>query len=411
MSIAKNKNRFFILCFITYATAYLCRLNLSVALEKMGSGLGLGSSESLTLLGTSFFIVYALSQLICGFAGDKVNAVKFVTISVCGLTASNFLISQMTSFIPVLLLWCCNAVFQAMLWGPMMRMLSMVFPPEAKTKLTLGMTISQICGYILTWGGLGQLLLDSAWKNYFLIPSLIAVISAAAWLYISFSVKDIEPNTDVAKIKKLSTRQAISIMIKDKLYLTCIMSILSGIIKESFSMWAPIILTMLLGINVKTSLLFLMMFPFGQTVGSLLSAFLHKKFTKSIYTPLIISYSIMAVICLMFFIPNISVVATVLLMVLVCALCNCSGCTFFGIIPLSYSKDGMVSTLAGMFDFCSYVGSAISSFVLAILLSSDNIIPLVILWGCMAIASIILAVIMKSQSGDCAASVDSVTSV
>lgn len=119
----------------------------------------------------------------------------------------------------------------------------------------------------------------------------------------------------------------------------------------------------------------------------------------------------MAVICLMFFIPNISVVATVLLMVLVCALCNCSGCTFFGIIPLSYSKDGMVSTLAGMFDFCSYVGSAISSFVLAILLSSDNIIPLVILWGCMAIASIILAVIMKSQSGDCAASVDSVTSV
>ena len=395
MWFIKNRRSFFVLCFSTYAGAYLCRLNLSIALEKIGVGFGISSAQTLTGFGTTFFVVYAVTQLCSGFLGDRLNPISYVSVAAWGIAISNFLISQMSSVEAVLLLWCLNAVFQAMLWGPIMRMLSMVFPGEAKNRVALGMVISQIAGYVLAWGGLGQILIDSSWRYYFLIPSLVAVFPAGCWLYVCVTAGKIGEGVSRTPVPGRKRRDIFATIRNDRLWLVGILCILCGIIKESFSMWAPVILTMLLGMDVQSSLLFLMMFPFGQALGSLFSAWLIRNTRDKIRVPLIVEYGVMTVCCAGLFVPDMPVALIILLMVMISAMANAGGNTYFGFLPMSYRTKGMVSTLSGSFDFCSYVGSALSSFVFASVLSGESITPLAMLWGGIAVVSIVLTALVR----------------
>ena len=55
-----------LLSWITYVTAYLCRVNLSTVLDKLSVGLNV-SMEFLGIASSVYFVTYAVGQLINGF--------------------------------------------------------------------------------------------------------------------------------------------------------------------------------------------------------------------------------------------------------------------------------------------------------------------------------------------------------
>ena len=57
---------------ITYAFYYMGRVNLSIAIPELRVSLDL-SSQQVGLLGTCFFLSYALDQLISGHLGDRIS--------------------------------------------------------------------------------------------------------------------------------------------------------------------------------------------------------------------------------------------------------------------------------------------------------------------------------------------------
>ena len=174
------------LCWATYLSAYLCRINLSSALEKMAPGLGV-EIPALGLLGSLFFITYAIGQLINGFIGDRVIPKRFILIALSGTALANLLISLSKSYVVVLLLWCANGYFQSMFWGPLMRMLSMRFSPESGSAVATGMSTSMTAAYILSWSVLGIALVNQGWQTYFGVPFYCALFMLALWaLYLIF---------------------------------------------------------------------------------------------------------------------------------------------------------------------------------------------------------------------------------
>ena len=68
------------------------------------------------------------------------------------------------------------------------------------------------------------------------------------------------------------------------------------------------------------------------------------------------------------------------------------GCNniLLGIAPLSYAKEGMVSSLVGIFDFSSYCGAAISSYVLGVFLTEENFTPVLFIWAGVSIIALLL---------------------
>lgn len=80
-----------------------------------------------------------------------------------------------------------------------------------------------------------------------------------------------------------------------------------------------------------------------------------------------------------------------------------SGCGWLIIsyLPLSFSKNGMVSSIVGIFDFSIYTGAALASFIIGICLTYFEFSVIVILW---LIVCSIAAILMLTQVGHVLAS-------
>ena len=61
----------FIACFAAYTASYVGRINFSAALSAIVSS-GLFSKPEGGLIGSAFFVVYGVFQIINGFLGDKI---------------------------------------------------------------------------------------------------------------------------------------------------------------------------------------------------------------------------------------------------------------------------------------------------------------------------------------------------
>ena len=64
--------RIVVMGWVTYASFYLGRVNLSIAIPDLRENLSL-SSQDIGLLGSGFFLSYAFGQLITGHLGDRIS--------------------------------------------------------------------------------------------------------------------------------------------------------------------------------------------------------------------------------------------------------------------------------------------------------------------------------------------------
>ena len=62
-----------IMAWVTYTAAYLCRVNISTALDKLSVGMNV-SLEYLGYASSVYFVTYAVGQLVNGIIGDRVYA-------------------------------------------------------------------------------------------------------------------------------------------------------------------------------------------------------------------------------------------------------------------------------------------------------------------------------------------------
>jgi len=377
LGIWKSDKLFFMLCWATYLSAYLCRINLSSALEKMAPGLGV-EIPALGLLGSLFFITYAIGQLINGFIGDRVIPKRFILIALSGTALANLLISLSKSYVVVLLLWCANGYFQSMFWGPLMRMLSMRFSPESGSAVATGMSTSMTAAYILSWSVLGIALVNQGWQTYFGVPFYCALFMLALWaLYLIFGRRSYTAYPAAAPNDIRILFAAIS---KYRLWRVCIVCICQGIIKDGVTLWAPIILSALLGFNMKQSPFFLILFPLANFGGALLSGALSKRLSGNIQIPMRYIFSGVLLCCVLLMVPGMPAVASVILMACISALIFGCNNILLGIVPLSFAQENIVSSLAGIFDFSAYVGAAISALALGIVVTSQTIVPIAAFW-------------------------------
>ena len=70
----KTKSKFiiFLTCYLAYTAIYVARLNLTMATPGFKAE-NILSQEQIGLMGSAFFVVYALGRIINGYIGDKTS--------------------------------------------------------------------------------------------------------------------------------------------------------------------------------------------------------------------------------------------------------------------------------------------------------------------------------------------------
>lgn len=385
----KTKNlMFFLICWLTYVSSYLCRVNLSSVFYKLESEFQ-SNSTFLGVLGTLFFFTYAFGQLINGYIGDHVSPYKFITFAVFGTAVLNFVIPTTSSIYILMVCWGLNGIFQSMLWGPLIRVLSFHFPQEQRVNVVSGMSSSIIAGFILSWTVLGNLFIDLSWKYYFYVPSVCAFIMFFLWLMISRNKRYIQVKENH---RGVPFKEALHTIITEKLWIVALMCICIGLIKENLALLTPLFLTKALGISAKQSVFYVMMTPIANLCGIFLSRYLIKLYGKSIKNIILILLVSLAACSFSLYYANSNPIAVVILFPAIAALSYGCSFIFISFIPISFADKNIVSTLIGIFDFSSYIGAALSSTAFGYILSSSkwNTIPLI--WGIIAILGLLLSI-------------------
>ena len=81
------------LCFFAYLSAYLTRLNISIALPDITEHLGYSDISAVSFIPGTFFWCYALGQLVSGWVGDRVSPKYMIGIGLAGSSLFNILFS------------------------------------------------------------------------------------------------------------------------------------------------------------------------------------------------------------------------------------------------------------------------------------------------------------------------------
>lgn len=359
-------NKLFFLCWASYAAAYICRVNISSALDKLQQSFQV-SSNLLGILGVAFFITYAAGQLINGVAADQVSPQMYIVAALCGTVAVNFLISCCTSFGWIVFLWMLNGFFQSMFWGPMMRLLSCRYSKSISHKISMGMASSLIVGFILSWTLLGRMLLPCSWKAYFWVPAALTVLFIPVWATLALRSRR-NGAADAGGFAGCTERirHSFSRLKNRNIKGIAVICFCMGVIKESVFYWTPLIFTRALGIEIESSLLYIVLIPVFNFGGLFLANSLAKKYAADYHKTLRMLFgatgllSVVLLLC-----PDGNALATVLLFAVVSAVISGAHSILLSYIPLQFGNENVVSTLVGIFDCSAYFGAAFSTYVLA----------------------------------------------
>lgn len=370
------RNKVFILCWCAYTGAYLCRTNLSIVipvLEDLGWSRG-----SIGFMGSLFFWTYAFGQLINGYIGDRVNTKMFIFISLFLSSSINILLGTISSKVIFTILWGINGFLLSMLWGPIIRILGSWFPEGSNNRIGVGISTSMFFGYLVYWGPLGNIIKGINWRLAFYIPGILVLLFSLYWL-ITFPSKSKKKNLSLeTEIERIPLKNLLTV----EIMLTALACMVQGVIKESIGLWTPTIIKDIIRGNSN----FALIIPVMSFLGLFLAGWINSKINHKEEVSVSIMYLMNLGICMLLAKSfGFSLYLTLLLLGFSSAILYGANVLLLANIPLRFAKYGFASTLAGFFDFSSYIGSALASIITGSMTVNLGWKTIFLLWGILSI--------------------------
>lgn len=384
-----------LLCWLTYVSAYLCRLNLSTALDKVSAGLAM-NLETLGIASSVYFGTYAVGQLCSGIIGDRVSPHRFIVTALLMTGAINSVLGLQSSGGLFLILWGLNGFCQSMFWSTLLRLLSFYSGEEEKKTVSTVMTTCSVTGYFLSWVVLGYALKPCSFRPYFLIPGVLALGLIPVWILLSGKLRFSQAVSQRAKTPPLPV--VAKEFVRDRLYFVSLLGMVVGAIREGAVFWMPTIFASVLDLGSQ-SLAYLLLMPIAMLSGVLFAQWILGRFYENVKLAVLATMASSVVIAgLLVLSGERGSILTVLLIALLIAAVNAGNWFNISYYPLCFAERNIVSTLIGTFDFSSYLGASFMAGTLGVVLTRFGWRALTLLWLGLTVIAFVLAL---TGAGSC----------
>jgi len=346
-----------------YMMSYLTRINFGAVISEMVSKTGF-SQSMLSLSLTGSFITYGVGQIFSGVLGDLVSPKKLVTIGFSTTVVMNFAIPFCPTPYYMLAVWCLNGFAQSLMWPPMVKIMTAYLTEEeykaSVTKVSWGSSFGTILVYLLT----PLLITLTGWRWVFFTSAIGGGVMLAVWILLS-------PDAQVKKENKekiASVSGAYSTLFSPLMLGVMAAIIFQGILRDGVTTWMPSYLAQTYDLSNSVSILTGVIMPiFGivcyQIAGGLYVKRLPNPLSCGGVLALAGSFSALGLYLSTGTNPFLSVLFTAVLigcmhgvnLMLVC------------MIPPYFKRFGNVSAASGIINSCTYVGSAVSTYGVALI--------------------------------------------
>lgn len=384
------QRRILLTCILVYTTAYAGRMNLSAALTGIAQDLSLSMARA-GALQTVFAIVYACGQLVNGTVVDHLNPAKYMLVGITGTAMCNLAMGFGKTYPALIAIWSLNAVFQSMMWTPIMRLLAMYFP-ERKTRerANEAVALTLIVGHFASWAVSGFVSGRTGWRYSFVIPACAAFVVAMAAM---FALRGIGNTGSAAHSRRSEQVQSgdstLRILSATGFFMVLGTCMLFGFIRDGVITWTPTILHYIGEGKALSSAVFSLVLPVLNFIGVLIGFSLRRRGSRphSVVSMMMIT----AIACglpLLALLGNLPLTAA--LLGCICAAMYGANTMLTGLIPFEYNRVGKTGMTAGLVDSFIYAGSALAGALAGGVYEGLGAKALAALWAIAAGVSIVL---------------------
>lgn len=384
------QRRILLTCVLVYTTAYAGRMNLSAALHGIASDLSLSMARA-GFLQTVFAIIYAAGQMVNGTIVDHLNPAKYMLVGIAGTAACNMAMGFGKTYSALLAIWSLNAVFQSMMWTPIMRLLAMYFPERRiRERANEVVALTLIVGHLISWAISGFVSGNAGWRYSFVIPACAAFVVAASASFALRGIGTVPREKSVQSVAQHAAGDSIlRVFSSTGFYLVLGTCILHGFIRDGAITWTPTILYRMDDTGELSPAVFSLVLPVLNFIGVMIGFSLRRRGARPYG---VVAVMMAAAICcglpLMGLLGN--MVITAALLGCMCAAMYGANTMLTGLIPFEYNRIGKTGMTAGLVDSMIYAGSALAGALAGGIYEGMGTIWLVALWVAAAAVSIVL---------------------
>lgn len=354
------------LCTLVYFASYLMRINFSVMIEEICKSTG-NSRDALAVVLTGMTIFYGTGQVINGFLGDRISPNRMLTFGLILAAICNGAMFLSPSVPFMIAVWCVNGFAHAMLWPPIVRLLSTYLNDEeysyAVVRVSWGSSFATIFLYLLC----PVLLSFLSWRAIILSLAVVGIAIAVSWtlLYPRLFRSETKKAAVTEPGKKDPAPQKKGIPLPKSVFIPVVLIflgiVLQGMLRDGVTTWMPSFLTDSFGFDAKQSIFYTVILAVFSIFSFMGANILHNKLFKNEVTCAGFIFILSAICAAVLYFIQSYAIASILLMSLVVAGMHGINLMLITIVPKRFVKSGRVSTFSGILNAGTYVGSAIAS--------------------------------------------------
>lgn len=350
---------------LIYFTSYVTRINLAAVISEVVTATGFSRTELAVAL-TCLSATYGIGQVVNGMLGDRVKPQNLILTGLITATVINFVFPFLASS-PMLMaiLWGINGFAQAMMWPPIVKILVANMDDNmysyAVVRVSWGSSIGTIAVYLLA-----PLLIGiTGWQGVFIASALIGAIVTVLWCFIKGNIQvPAQQVSDGGKpVKAHIPKQALFPMVFIALGI-----IFQGMLRDGVTSWMPSYLSEIFNLGNQTSIFCTVSLALFGMVSYTVATALYKRFFSNEVTcggVIFIASIVSALLLFIFF--DAGAVLSILLMAILTACMHGINLMLITHVPKRFKKYGNISTISGAVNACTYIGSAIFTYAVALL--------------------------------------------
>jgi len=326
------------------------------------------SFAKMGMLGSVFFVVYAVGQILNGLAAGRRSPRKIIITGIIGSAVVNLLFGANSLFPVMLVLWGLNAYFQSAGWSPSVKIVSNWFS-EKKAGMVSGLFgASYHFGNAVSWLIAGGIAFLFSWRILFFLPALLFLLSG---LHFLLFVRDHPEEETVLKTEQVTQEPGHSYagdflkIIKDPRILQVgIASMFLGIAAYGFLYWMPSYLYKERSMSLSTASFNALCFPLAGALGAIAAGWASDRLFRSKRKPVIL-IMISSAIILTFIFPYLSGLSrflTIPALILLGFMVDGPHILFGMTFAIDYGKE-KAAAIAGFINSLNYLGSAAGIFI------------------------------------------------
>lgn len=383
------------LCTVLYFVSYISRINLSAAMvEIVKSGFSPENTVALALSLCS--ITYGAGQIISGWLGDRCKPQNVIFAGFLITSAMNLGVSLLQNDALLVALWAVNGFAQALMWPPLLAILTKHLNAAEYGRACVWVSWGSSFGTIAVYALCPVIITLMSYRYVFVVSGSAALTMAIVWKLMyerGFTGKNaLVPDDAPAPAKgdqpaaEKFTGAAIFLMAMIMLAI-----VMQGALRDGVSNWTPTLISETFNLDSSLSILTGVFLPIFHIVCTNIASRIYRRFITNELTCAGVMFAVgCAAAALLALLAGTGVISTIVLLALLVGCMHSVNLMLICMVPPCFRKFGHVSLVSGVLNSSTYIGSAISTYAIALFSNAYGWSGTVWLWAAIAFAGMLI---------------------